>query len=308
LERPHIPVLKEAVVNTFKESDGYIVDATLGFGGHSEALLQSNPQIKILGIDRDREALDFSRKRLAPFGERVKLFHGRFSQILPQLLENYPIRGVLADIGVSSLQLDKLERGFSFESDLLDMRMDQSAPLTAADVVNRYDLKELERVLREYGEVREYRRVAYEIVRRRPIRSGKELAAIVESIIPRRGKIHPATQVFQGIRIEVNQELGELERLLESLERFRPEGAKVAIITFHSLEDRIVKGYFKRWARNCICPDENFRCECGKNHALGSIIVKKPITASQEEVRRNPRSRSAKLRLFQFKESHEKSR
>ncbi|MRI83083.1 MAG: 16S rRNA (cytosine(1402)-N(4))-methyltransferase [Nitratiruptor sp.] len=301
---PHIPVLQEPIVEAFRDSEGYIVDATLGFGGHSQALLEANPKIKIIGIDRDREAIAFAKERLAPFQGRVEILRGTFATQLPKLLETYPIAGVLADIGVSSLQLDKRERGFSFESDLLDMRMDQEAPLSAYEVVNHYDLARLQEVLRRYGEVRGAERIARAIIAHRPIASAKELANLIARLLPKKGKIHPATTIFQAIRIEVNRELEELEGLLKALEEHRPPGAKVAIITFHSLEDRIVKETFRRWARNCICPPETFRCQCQKNHALGTIITKRPIVASSSEVAHNPRSRSAKLRLFQFKETN----
>ena len=305
MERPHIPVLKDEVIDTFKDVEGCVVDCTLGYGGHSEALLQNNENIKILGIDRDSEAIQFSKKILAPFGERAHIFKGRFSQVIPQLLECYPISGILADIGVSSLQLDKRERGFGFESERLDMRMDPGADLSAYEVVNHYDEERLADIFYRYGEIPQARKLASAIVQNRPIATPKELKAIVERVLPKRKKISPATTAFQAIRIEVNKELDELEGLLDALERYRPKGAKVAIITFHSLEDRIVKDRFKKWARKCVCPPEAMRCECGGDNALGEIVTKKPITASQEEIEKNPRSRSAKMRVFRFKDEDE---
>ncbi len=299
---PHKPVLLQEVLEIFKESKGVVVDATLGYAGHSEALLKSNPNIKIVGIDQDAEAIAFSTDRLAPFKERVEIVQGRFADKIDEILQNYPVKGVLADIGVSSLQLDKKERGFSLQSDNLDMRMDQSAPLSADIVVNKYDEGDLIKILKEYGEIRQAVKLARAIIQHRPIISAKELADIALKVLPKNRKIHPATTLFQAIRIEVNQELAQLEKLLDSLEEYRPSGAKIAIITFHSLEDRIVKNRFKKWAKACICPPESLKCTCGADNALGKILTKKPITASQAELEENPRSRSAKLRVFQFKE------
>jgi 16S rRNA (cytosine1402-N4)-methyltransferase len=205
----------------------------------------------------------------------------------------------LADIGVSSLQLDKLERGFGFESLTLDMRMDQSKSLDAATVVNTYSTSELERVFRDCGEVREYKKVASLIVNNRPFTSAKEISELLAKKMPK-GKIHPATLPFQGIRIEVNDELGVLERLFDSLENAKFKNCIIAIISFHSLEDRIVKNYFKKWSKSCVCPEGVFRCECGNNHALGKIITKKPIIPTALEIKQNPRSRSSKLRIFKF--------
>jgi len=305
-QTPHIPVLLDAVVESFKDQEGYIVDATLGYGGHSEALLRANPKIKILGIDRDPEAIAFSKKRLEPFGDRVEIFRGSFGDVIEELLERYPVKGVLADIGVSSLQLDKKERGFSLQSETLDMRMDPEAPLSAADVVNSYDPKSLERIFRDYGEIRNPKKAVEAIIRARPIKSARELAEILAKALPKKGKIHPATTAFQAIRIEVNKELEQLEKLLDALEKKRPAGARVGVITFHSLEDRIVKNRFKEWANPCVCPPEAPRCTCGRTHSLGTIVTKKPVVAGDEEQRQNPRSRSAKLRVFAFGGADEK--
>ncbi len=293
------------MIETFEDQKGWIVDCTLGYGGHSEGLLKNNTDIKIFGIDRDKEAIEFSKKRLAPFKERVKIVQGSYSQKIKEALEKLPVCGVLADIGVSSLQLDKKERGFSLQSETLDMRMDQNADLSAYEVVNQYDEEDLAKIFKEYGEIRQSKRLARAIVEHRPIKSAKELAHIAQKVLPKRGHIHPATTMFQAIRIEVNQELAELEKLLDQLEHYRPSGAKVAIITFHSLEDRIVKNRFKKWATKCICPPEAMRCTCGGDNALGETETKKPLTASAEEIMQNPRSRSAKMRVFRFKESHE---
>ncbi len=301
-DAPHIPVLYNEVYQTFQDiEDGMIIDCTMGYGGHSSLLLESNDAIKLIGIDQDDTAIEFSRKRLAKFGDRVKIRKGRFSEAVSKLLkEGIRPRGILADIGVSSLQLDKEERGFSFQSNTLDMRMDPSQVFSAADVVNGYSQNELERVLREYGEVRNAKRIASFIVSKRPFHSAKELSEALESVLPKTKNIHPATLVFQAIRIEVNDELGELTRLLDAIERSDLKETTVAIISFHSLEDRIIKQRFSKWAKSCICPSEALRCTCGNNHALGKVLTKKPITATQEEISHNPRSRSAKLRVFQI--------
>jgi 16S rRNA (cytosine1402-N4)-methyltransferase len=302
---PHVPVLYEEVNEAFGHiKDGVIVDCTLGYGGHSEALLKAHPDISLIGIDQDQTAIDFSRQRLAPFKARTKIVKGRFSDVITQL-DTTQVRGILADIGVSSLQLDDPGRGFGFASDVLDMRMDKSQPLSAYEVVNDYTKADLEKIFREYGEVREYRKAADLIVRRRaekPFRSAGDLAEFLAGHLHSR-KIHPATLVFQAIRIEVNDELGELKRLLQSIRDLNLSNTTVAIISFHSLEDRIVKQTFKEWSKKCICPKEAMRCTCGANHAYGRIITKTPITAGDKELEQNPRARSAKLRIFQTKPS-----
>ena len=301
-EIPHIPVLHKEVIQSFENiENGVIVDCTMGYGGHSELLLQNNPNISLIGVDQDQTAIDFSKKRLAPFGNRVEMKKGRFGSVLEELLQTRnDICGILADIGVSSLQLDQKERGFSYESDSLDMRMDQNATLTAADVVNGYSQHELERVLRQYGELKNARRIAEFIVSHRPFHSAKELSEAIRHLMPKGKKIHPSTLLFQAIRIEVNDELGELKRLLDAIENSNLKSATIAIISFHSLEDRIVKQRFAAWAKSCICPNDALRCTCGNDHALGKIVTKKPLTASKEELEQNPRSRSAKLRVFQI--------
>lgn len=301
---PHIPVLHKEVKNAFADiKNSIVIDCTMGYGGHSSMLLESEPTLSLIGIDQDQTAIDFSTKRLSVFGSRVDIKKGRFSSVIRDILDNTDknkIKGVLADIGVSSLQLDQKDRGFSYESDTLDMRMDKDAPLSAKDVVNTYSLQELERVLFEYGELRNYKKIAAAIVKNRPIESVKKLSEIVKPHMPKGKKIHPATLVAQAIRIEVNDELGELKSLLKSIEESKLNGAKIAVISFHSLEDRIVKHTFARWAKSCICPSEAMRCSCGNNHALGKIITKKPIMASDEELKQNPRSRSAKMRIFEM--------
>jgi len=307
MEAPHLPVLLEPVLDAFTSvQPGWLVDCTLGYAGHSSALMERYPQVDLVGIDRDPTALDFSRQRLAPYAKRLHLYRGDFASLLPTLDER-PITGVLADFGVSSLQLDRLERGFGFESDRLDMRMDPDAPLSAADVINTYPQERLRYLLAEYGEIRSADRLARALIdarEKRAFESARQLSAFAERFFGgRRGKTHPATQLFQAIRIEVNDELGQIEGLLDALEQMRPSGAVVSLITFHSLEDRLVKRRFARWARSCVCPPEAMRCTCGNDHQLGTIPSRKPVTATAEEIRANPRSRSAKLRTFIFKES-----
>ena len=296
---PHIPVLYNEVLDCFKEiKTGYIIDCTTGYAGHSSGLLNQNSSVQLICNDQDDEALEFSKKRLKDFEKRVEFNKGNFEDIIKKF-EDYPIRGILADIGVSSLQLDKLDRGFSFNSKNLDMRMNQNQILDASTVVNSYSQVELENIFKEYGEIREYKKVASLIVQNRPFYSAKELADFFYNKLPK-GKIHPATLIFQAIRIEVNDELGVLDRLFKSMEEAKLKDCIVAIISFHSLEDRVVKNYFKKWSENCICPKDAFRCECGKNHSLGEIITKKPIIATNFEIKQNPRSRSAKWRVFRF--------
>jgi len=303
VESPHIPVLLEEVLESFSTvPEGYFVDCTLGYAGHSFEVLKRYGHLKHIGIDRDDEALAFSRKRLDLFKERSTLYKGTFATVLPTLNET-PVAALLADFGVSSLQLDKKERGFSFDSETLDMRMDASASLSAYEVVNTYSKEKLEYIFDTYGEVRSYKKLASAVVEARtkaPIESAKALSEIAKTVIPSGGKIHPATLMFQAIRIEVNNELGEIEGLLDALEARHYKGEVVSLITFHSLEDRLVKNRFRKWSQACICDSHAIRCTCGKNHALGKVLSRKPVTASKEELRINPRSRSAKLRSFRF--------
>jgi 16S rRNA (cytosine1402-N4)-methyltransferase len=299
---PHIPVLLDETINGFSDIDsGYIIDCTTGYAGHSYELLKSNPNIKLICNDKDITAINFSKNRLKEFEDRVIFNQGDFSQVIEKFKE-YPIRGVLADIGVSSLQLDHRERGFSFDSDVLDMRMNQDNSFSAYNVVNEYSQSQLEYIFKEYGEIREYRKLASLIIQARskePIKSAKELSKIATQIKNYK-KIHPATLLFQAVRIEVNQELEELNILLDSIEK-NLKDATISIITFHSLEDRVVKNRFRVWSQDCICSAEAIRCECSKDNSKGKIITRKPITASSSELKYNPRSRSAKLRLFKIK-------
>lgn len=304
METPHIPVLLDEVLESFKDvGEGYFVDCTLGYAGHSSEMLARYENLKHIGIDRDDEALAFSSKRLEPYEGRSTLYKGTFATVFPTLKET-PIMAVLADFGVSSLQLDKKDRGFSFTSETLDMRMDASSSLSAYEVVNEYPKEKLEYIFDTYGEVRSFKKLASAVVEARvqaPIESAKELSEIAKTVIPTGGKIHPATLMFQAIRIEVNNELGEIEGLLDALEQKHMKGEVVSLISFHSLEDRLVKNRFKKWTQNCICDPQAMRCTCGKNHAIGKAFSSKPVTATKAELKINPRSRSAKMRSFRFK-------
>jgi len=301
---PHVPVLYAQVLEAFSDiKDGIIIDCTMGYGGHSSMILEANPGIRLIGIDQDQTAIDFSTKRLEKYGDRAIIKKGRFSSVIKDIINEYDIRdikGVLADIGVSSLQLDQKDRGFSYESDNLDMRMDKEALLNAETVVNDYSTSELEKILFEYGELRNYKKIASFIVNNRPFSSAKELGDATKFMMPTGKKIHPATLLMQAIRIEVNDELGELKSLLKTIEDTKFPHAKVAIISFHSLEDRIVKQAFIGWKKNCICPDEAMRCTCTNDNSVGNILTKKPIMAEDDELKQNPRSRSAKMRIFEM--------
>lgn len=299
---PHIPVLLNEVLSfTCTIENGCFLDATTGFANHSFEILQ-NTSISMLCNDKDEEALEFSKNKLSSFKDRVSFSNKSFSELKNELID-FNIKGILADIGVSSYQLDEKERGFGFESEVLDMRMDRRNTLDAKFIVNNYSKEELERILKDYGEVRDFKRIAGAICdyrKNKEIESSKELSSLVARHTRKFSKLNPATLVFQAIRIEVNAELEELESFLSNIENANIQGLKVLIITFHSLEDRIVKQKFKDWTKKCICPKEIMRCECGNNHQKGKILTKKPITATKEELQENPRARSAKLRVFEF--------
>lgn len=309
MEIPHIPVLRNEVVDIFKDLQGFLIDCTLGFAGHSSAILSANKNIQIFACDKDDEALDFSKKRVETFKNRIKIFKSGFSNFLPFLETNENLNlsnivGILADIGVSSLQIDNNDRGFSLKSDALDMRMDKNASMDAKYVVNHYSKSDLERIFYEFAELTNAKQIAAKIVNYRAekeITSAKELATIIGTSNFKNRSISTATLAFQAIRIEVNKELDELNKLLDSIENSAIQNAKIAIITFHSLEDKIVKNRFKKWAQSCICPSFFERCECGNNHAIGKILTKKPITASADELKQNSRAKSAKLRVFEIK-------
>lgn len=314
----HLPVLREEVLEYLRPVPGGIyVDATVGGGGHAEAvLLTGGPSCRVIGIDRDPEALEAAAARLTPFGDRACLIRGRFSE-LAELLERRapgPVDGVLADLGVSSPQLGRAERGFSFLQDgPLDMRMDPDWPLTASELVNTATTHELTRIFREYGEERYAANIAKAIDRVRragPIETTRALASLIEGTVPRaRGpqRIHPATRVFQALRIAVNDELGELEKGLVSAFSSLKVGGRLVLISFHSLEDRIVKRFLKQGSMTCVCPPGLPICRCGKVKSI-EILTRRPIEATEAEVRSNPRSRSAKLRAAEKIASDQETR
>ncbi len=311
----HVPVLLEEVIEALQpRPGGHYIDGTVGGGGHAAAILRgSAPDGQLFGIDRDKSALEVAHRQLAEFGDRVQLCHANFDH-LAQLAQGYhlsQIDGILFDLGVSSMQVDQPERGFSFQVDgPLDMRMDETTAQSAADLVNHLPEDELADLIYRYGEDRQSRRIARAIVKARPIWRTTILAEVVAkaTITGRhkthkerdKTKIHPATRTFQALRIAVNDELGTLERVLpQALSLLRP-GGRLAVISFHSLEDRIVKQYFKQESQDCICPPEQPICTCGHKATI-RLITKKPITPGSAELDQNPRARSAKLRVVELK-------
>ena len=306
MEYPHIPVLRDACIRALDiHPEGVYVDGTLGRAGHSREIAKRLTTGRLICIDRDQAALDAAEERLAPWRDRVTLIHGNFENLAALLAEAGVDRaqGMLFDLGVSSPQLDDAARGFSYMHDApLDMRMDTSAPLTAYEVVNAWSQEELRRILYDYGEERYAPAIARAMVRaraERPIATTLELVEIIKGAMPPaalREKQHPAKRSFQAIRIAVNGELDALPPMLEAAVDHLAPGGRLAVITFHSLEDRIVKQTLAELARGCICPPEFPVCVCGRKPRL-KLLTRKPITASAEELAENPRSRSAKLRV-----------
>ena len=303
----HTPVLLGDVVDYMQPAEGkVIVDATLGGGGHAEAMLESGA--RVIGVDQDEQALDFAGKRLACYGDRFTALHGNFSQ-LPELLESAGVSkvdGILIDIGVSSWQLDEAGRGFSFGKEgPLDMRMDRSRGKTAADLVNEFSEQELRAIFYEYGEERASGKIARGIVERRQDKlftTTTDLAGFIEAIIPRAkgpaGKIHPATRVFQALRIAVNDELGALRRFLENAAGLLNPSGRLLVITFHSLEDRMVKQFFKHASKSHIDRREWAEPRPNADHHY-DLVTRRPVVAGADELEQNKRSRSAKLRVVE---------
>ena len=303
---PHRPVLLEETMKFLvPERGGLFVDCTVGLGGHSEAILQSSEETRVVGIDLDPEALTYARQRLAAFGQRFRAFQANFRQIefvLREAGESNP-QGILADLGVSSLQFDSTERGFSFRFDApLDMRMNpESGDETAADLLRERSEEEIANIIFEFGEERHSRRIARRIVQRReqgtPVTTTKGLADLVQqSVRPKKHyQIHPATRTFQALRIAVNHELEGLEKFIETAVDLLTPGGRFVGISFHSLEDRVLKREFRRLAGHCDCPPRQPVCSCGARKAV-EILTRRPITPKQDEVDANPRARSAKLR------------
>lgn len=297
-------LLNESIEALAIRPEGVYVDGTLGAGGHSLEIARRLTTGLLVAVDRDQNALDHAAERLAPYADRVRFVKSNFERVA-EILEELGLPGadgMLFDLGVSSPQLDDAERGFSYMEDApLDMRMDRAAPLTARDVVNEWSEAELTRILRDYGEERYATRIAGKIVRRRaerPVETTLELVEIIRSAMPAaalREKQHPAKRSFQAIRIAVNDELGSIERMLETApDKLRP-GGRLAVISFHSLEDRLVKTAIRKREKGCTCPPDFPVCVCGFKQSLRS--VGKPITAGGEELKNNPRARSARLRV-----------
>lgn len=305
----HDPVLLQETIDSLKvDPDGIYVDGTLGGGGHASLLCSRlGDKGRLIGIDQDEAAIKAASRRLAPFGSRVTVIRSNYAE-LPRILKELGIEkvdGIYLDLGVSSYQLDTPERGFTYREDApLDMRMDRRKSRTAADIVNTYSQQELYRVIRDYGEDKFARNIAKHIVMRReekPIRTTKELADIIKAAIPAKMRAvggHPAKQTFQALRIELNGELdvltGSIDQMIEALK----PGGRLAVITFHSLEDRIVKNRFRENERPCSCPPDFPVCVCGKK-SRGRVITRKPIVPTKEEEEENRRSKSAKLRVFE---------
>ena len=300
----HEPVLLEPVLEYLEPNrpDGVLVDATVGLGGHAEALLERHPNIRLIAIDRDSEALARSRERLSRFGDRVTFVRGRHESLIDILKQSgiETVSGLLADLGVSSMQLDDASRGFSFRFEgPLDMRMGSEGK-SAADLVNDLDEYELTRIIRQYGEEPMARRIARAIVEARaeaPIETTQRLAEVIRTVKkPRFREIDPSTLTFQALRIATNEELVGLDRFVDDAVSVLESGARVAIISFHSLEDRIVKRAFRRLEGECTCPPNMPVCGCGAK-TIVKALTGRPVTASEEEEARNPRARSAKLRV-----------
>jgi 16S rRNA (cytosine1402-N4)-methyltransferase len=284
----HISVLANEIIEGLQiRPQGCYLDATLGGGGHSELILQAVPDVQLVGIDRDQQAIEATRERLAAYGDRVSFWQGNYADYQP----TQKFDGIIADLGVSSVHLDVADRGFSFRNEApLDMRMDTSQELTAAAIVNYWKEKDLADVIFRYGEERLSRQIAKKIVENRPIDTTTALAEIISGAVPkayRYGRIHPATRSFQGLRIAVNEELSSLEKFLAVSPNWLAPSGRIGIISFHSLEDRMVKHTWR------------------ENEAL-KVLTKKPIIAQDSEVRLNPRARSAKLRWVEAKDLAER--
>jgi len=299
---PHAPVLYQQALSALEpRAGGHYIDGTLGGGGHAFGILQAaDPDGELLGLDRDPDALELAARRLRPFGNRVHLCQGSFADMAlhASAVGWGQVDGILLDLGLSSRQLDDPERGFSFlREGPLDMRFDRTQRLTAEEVVNGWPEEELAGLLRDYGEQTAAARLARAIIAARPLRTTTELAQVVARTVGRRRKgIHPATQTFQALRIAVNDELGALEAGLEAVPGLLRAGGRVAVISFHSLEDRLVKRFLRREERDCVCPPRQPVCTCGHEATL-ALTVRRAIRPEAAEIQANPRARSARLRF-----------
>ncbi|MDD4352473.1 MAG: 16S rRNA (cytosine(1402)-N(4))-methyltransferase RsmH [Candidatus Gracilibacteria bacterium] len=303
----HKPVLLAETISALKLKPGMkVIDCTLGLGGHSTEILKKIGKTgRLLAIDQDQEALEISKEKLCSFKNQIAFYHGNFADLkrIVTELDFGPADALLADLGMSSYQLDRGQRGFSWqEGGPLDMRMDLNLEITAADLINDSSVDELAEIFRKYGELKKAKNLAFKIkkeTKNKKITLTQELRKIVESYVPEsKNKKKPLRQVFQALRIKVNDELGVLTRMLESLSSILDTGARVAIISFHSLEDRIVKEYFRDQAETCTCPPDSPICNCGKIPTF-KIINKKAIKAGEQELEDNSRSRSAQLRIYE---------
>ena len=296
----HQPVLYQEIIHALQpQRGGFYVDGTLGAGGHAWGLLEaSSPDGRLLGLDLDPQALALASQKLAPFGERAVLVRASYQTLTSQLaaLEWPAVNGILLDLGVSSMQLDTAERGFSFQAEAaLDMRFDPNGAVSAADLVNELPESELADIIFRYGEERRARQVARAIVQARPLHTTGQLARVVAGATSG-GDIHPATRTFQALRMAVNQELEALEATLpQALQALAP-GGRLAVIAFHSLEDRLVKQYLRREARDCLCPPRQPICTCGHKASLREV-TRHPLRPQEAEVEQNRRARSARLRV-----------
>lgn len=308
MEFHHVSVLlNEAVEGLNIDSEGVYVDGTLGGGGHSREILKKLKGGRLIGFDRDYEAIDVCRERLKDFSDKLTLVNRNFNDIKNVLddLGIDKINGAVLDLGVSSYQLDCAERGFSYNHDsFLDMRMDKTASLSAYDVVNGYSAEELTDIILKYGEDRWAKRIAEFIVKARetsPVKTTGELVSIIKKAVPKGAREdgpHPAKRTFQAIRIEVNGELSGLKQAADDFISCLKPGGRLCVITFHSLEDRIIKTAFAEAAKGCVCPPDIPVCICGKE-SQGKVITRKPISPDADELSDNPRARSAHLRIFE---------
>lgn len=300
--RPHQPVLYNEIIHFLQPCRaGRYVDGTLGGGGHASGILiASGPDGRLLGLDVDPVALSLARDWLAPFGERAIVVQASYTSLRAQLdaLGWEMVDGILLDLGISSIQIDTPERGFSYQHDgSLDMRFDPRSPIRAADLVNNLPEAELSNLLFQYGEEKRSRQIARAIILARPIYTTRQLAKVVISVTSSgRQGIHPATRTFQALRIAVNQELDALVKVLpEAIDSLVP-GGRLAVIAFHSLEDRIVKQYFRQESTDCLCPPRQPLCTCGHKAAIKEV-TRHPVRPAEDEIRQNPRARSARLRV-----------
>ena len=306
----HKPVLFDEVMeNIISEGDAVYVDCTLGGGGHTEGMLErSSEGSKVIGIDQDEEAINFAKERLKKYGNKIEIFQDNFRNLdtVIYLAGHNKVDRILMDIGVSSNQLDNLERGFSYRYDAkLDMRMDRNLKISAYEVVNDFSEKEIADIIYKYGEEPKSRKIAKNIVeyrKNKKIETTLELSEIIIKSIGKSMKKHPSKRTFQAIRIFVNKELEVLEEALDKAVNLLNNNGKLLVITFHSLEDRMVKEKFREYENPCTCPPEIPVCVCNKK-SLGKVVTRKPITAKKSELNENNRAHSAKLRIFERKES-----